>query len=139
MKRLIIIPSLLVSFIIFGQTNNKGTFKVRKLKSDSEVFQIVEVMPSFPGGQGALIQFLATNTNYPSEAKVNNISGTVYVTFVVNKDGTIRDVRVIRGVTKLLDEEAIRVVKLMPKWIPGKTRGKNVDVAYNIPIKFILK
>ena len=85
------------------------------------------------------MQFLATNTNYPSEAKINNISGTVYVTFVVNKDGTIRDVRVVRGVTKLLDEEAIRVVKLMPKWIPGKTRGKNVDVAYNIPIKFILK
>ena len=76
---------------------------------------------------------------YPAVAKENGIQGTVYVNFVVWKDGKIRDVKILRGVNKMLDDEAVRVVKAMPTWNPGKQRGKPVSVSYNLPIKFTLR
>lgn len=110
-------------------------------EEEPEVFVIVEQMPEFPGGQGDLFKFLASNTKYPSMAKENGIEGTVYVGFVVMEDGSISKVHIKRGLSgggAGIDEEALRVVKLMPKWKPGMQRGKNVRVAYTLPFKFKL-
>jgi protein TonB len=116
-------------------------FETEEEVVEEEVFTIVEDMPSFPGGEKALFEYLAKNVKYPPMAKDAGISGTVFVGFVVGSDGKIRDVKVLRGVPggKLLDEEAVRVVKAMPPWKPGKQRGKPVSVTYNLPIRFILK
>ena len=115
-------------------------FTVKEEVVEEEIFTIVESMPEFPGGgQEALFKYLQKEMKYPQVAKENGIQGTVFVNFVVGKDGKIRDVKILRGVNKMLDDEAIRVVKAMPAWSPGKQRGKSVSVSYNLPIKFTLK
>jgi len=106
---------------------------------DTMVFMVVEEMPDFPGGETALNRFLSDSLQYPRLAKENNISGTVYVSFVVEKDGSVIDIRVLRGIGGGCDEEAVRVIKLMPNWKPGKQRGKPVQVQYNLPVKFSLE
>ncbi len=106
---------------------------------EEEVFTIVESMPEFPGGVPKMMKFLADNTKYPPAAKANGITGKVFVNFTVGKNGKIRDIKIIRGVHDLLDKEAIRVVKAMPAWKPGKQRGKAVSVSFNLPINFIFK
>ncbi len=106
---------------------------------EEEIFTIVEKMPEFPGGTEKLFRYLGKNIEYPPMAKDAGIKGKVYITFVVDKDGSITDVQVLRGIGGGCDEEAIRVVKGMPKWSPGKQRGKSVRVQYNLPINFILK
>lgn len=105
----------------------------------NEVFVIVEEMPQFPGGDLALRQWIASNIKYPVIAAENGIQGRVFVQFVVNTDGSITDVRVARGVDPSLDQEAIRVVRTLPKWKPGKQRGKPVRVSYTVPINFQLQ
>jgi protein TonB len=115
-------------------------FEVVEEVVEEEIFTIVESMPEFPGGgQEALFKYLQKEMKYPQIAKENGIQGTVFVNFVVGKDGKIRDVKILRGVNKMLDDEAIRVVKAMPSWKPGKQRGKPVSVSYNLPIKFTLR
>jgi len=106
---------------------------------EPEIFTIVEDMPSFPGGEAALFKYLGENIKYPAMAKDAGITGTVFVTFVVKEDGTVSGVRVLRGIGGGCDEEAIRVVQGMPKWKPGKQRGKAVRVQYNLPIRFVLR
>lgn len=106
---------------------------------EEEIFTIVENMPEFPGGTEELFKYLGKNIKYPPMAKDAGIKGKVYVTFVVDKNGSIDDVKVLRGIGGGCDEEAIRVVKGMPKWSPGKQRGKSVRVQYNLPINFILR
>jgi protein TonB len=106
---------------------------------EEQIFTIVEEMPSFPGGEAALMKYLATNIKYPAIAKDAGIQGTVYVTFVVDTDGKVKDVRVLRSIGGGCDEEAIRVVQSMPAWKPGKQRGKSVKVQYNLPIRFTLR
>jgi len=106
---------------------------------EAEIFQIVESMPDFPGGDAARMQFLRDNIKYPQIARESGIQGTVYVTFVVEKDGRVTDIRVLRGIGGGCDEEAIRVIKAMPRWTPGKQRGKPVRVQFNMPIKFTLQ
>ncbi|MBX2978194.1 MAG: energy transducer TonB [Flavobacteriales bacterium] len=108
-------------------------------EEDDTIFTIVEDQPQFPGGDKALYAFLGKNMKYPAMAQDANIQGTVYVTFEVDKDGQIKDVKVLRGIGGGCDEEAIRVVKSMPKWTPGKQRGKPVRVQYNLPVKFTLR
>lgn len=103
-----------------------------------DVFTIVESMPEFPGGQKGLFDYLRNSLKYPMKAKDNGIQGTVFVNFVIGSNGLVRDVKVIRGVHKLLDDEALRVVQLMPEWAPGTQKGKVVSVSYNLPIKFTL-
>jgi periplasmic protein TonB len=108
--------------------------------AEREVFLIVEEMPVFPdGGESGLRAWIAKNIEYPVIAQENGIQGKVYVTFVVDKDGGISDAKVIRGVDPSLDKEALRVVNSMPKWIPGKQRGKPVRVSYTVPISFVLQ
>ncbi len=115
-------------------------FAIKEEVVEEEIFTIVESMPEFPGGgQEALFKYLQKEMKYPQVAKENGIQGTVFVNFVVGKDGKIRDVKILRGVNKMLDDEAIRVVKAMPTWNPGKQRGKSVSVSYNLPIKFTLR
>lgn len=106
---------------------------------EEQIFTIVEEMPSFPGGEAELFKYLGKNIKYPQMATDAGISGVVYVTFVVDKDGKIRDVKVLRGIGGGCDEEAVRVVKSMPSWKPGKQRGKAVTVQYNLPIRFTLR
>ena len=103
------------------------------------VFTVVEVMPEFPGGQGALLQFLAKSIKYPVIAQQNGIQGRVTCSFVVGKDGVIRNIEVIRGVDPSLDMEAARVISMMPKWKPGTQKGKEVSVKYTVPVTFRLQ
>ncbi len=106
---------------------------------EEKIFIVVEDQPSFPGGEKARMKYLANNIEYPQLARESGIQGTVYVTFVVEKDGSVTDVRVLRGIGGGCDEEAIEVVKNMPKWKPGKQRGKPVRVQFNMPIRFTLQ
>ena len=103
-----------------------------------EIFTVVEEQPGYPGGDEPRIRFLQENIIYPEEAKETGAQGKVYVTFVVETDGSLTDVRVLRGVGYGCDEEAVRVIKAMPKWIPGRQRGVPVRVQFNLPIKFTL-
>ena len=108
-------------------------------EEETKVFDVVEQMPSFPGGPSALMQFLSSNIKYPVVAEENGVQGRVVCTFVVEKDGSITDVRVIKSVDPSLDKEAMRVVKSMPKWIPGKQNGSAVRVKYTVPVTFRLQ
>ncbi len=108
-------------------------------EEDTQVFFIVEEMPEFPGGELALRQFIANSVKYPVIAQENGIQGRVYVTFVVDADGSISEPRIARGVDPSLDKEALRVVSMLPKWKPGKQRGKPVRVSYTVPINFQLQ
>jgi len=108
-------------------------------EDDNQVFMVVETMPSFPGGDAALMKYLQKNVKFPAIAQENGIQGRVYVEFVVNKDGQIVDVKILKGVDRSLDEEAMRVVKNMPPWSPGEQRGKAVRVSYRLPINFTLR
>ena len=113
--------------------------KVIETPVQAEIFTVVEEQPGYPGGEEARIGFLQQNIKYPEEAKELGIQGRVFVTFVVEVDGSITDVRVLRGIGGGCDEEAVRVVKAMPKWVPGKQRGVPVRVQFNLPIKFTLQ
>ncbi len=109
-------------------------------EEEEVVFVVVETMPEFPGGQQALFKYLSENVKYPVIAQENGIQGRVICQFVVNKDGAIVDVEVVRsGGDPSLDKEAVRVIKSMPKWHPGKQRGKAVRVKYTVPVNFRLQ
>ena len=109
-------------------------------EEEEVVFVVVETMPEFPGGQQALLKYLSENVKYPVIAQENGIQGRVICQFVVNKDGAIVDVEVVRsGGDPSLDKEAVRVIKSMPKWNPGKQRGKAVRVKYTVPVNFRLQ
>lgn len=106
---------------------------------EDQVFSIAEEMPSYPGGENEMYKFLVKNVRYPEDAKNKGVTGAVLVSFVVGKTGEIRTVGVARSVSPSLDEEAMRVVKAMPKWIPGKVNGKPVSTKFLLPIKFLLR
>ena len=109
-------------------------------EEEEVIFVVVETMPEFPGGQQALFKYLSENVKYPVIAQENGIQGRVICQFVVNKDGSIVDVEVVRsGGDPSLDKEAVRVIKSMPKWKPGKQRGKAVRVKYTVPVNFKLQ
>ena len=113
---------------------------VEEEETEEEIFMVVETMPEFPGGQAELFKYLSENVKYPVIAQENGIQGRVICQFVVNKDGSIVDVEVVRsGGDASLDKEAVRVIKSMPKWKPGKQRGKAVRVKYTVPVNFKLQ
>ena len=112
---------------------------VQEESDEGEIFEVVEQNPSFPGGDKALMAWLQKNLKYPASAQENNIQGRVLVQFVVNKDGSIVEPKIIRPVDAALDKEAMRVVSAMPKWTPGKQRGKNVRVRFTLPVTFRLQ
>ncbi|MFV0470851.1 MAG: energy transducer TonB [Paludibacteraceae bacterium] len=106
---------------------------------EEKIFEVVEVPPSFPGGEAELMKYLHDNIRYPIVAQENNIQGKVTVQFVVGRDGSIQDVKVVRSVDASLDKEAVRVIRSMPKWIPGKQGGTAVKVKYYVPVSFKLQ
>ena len=108
-------------------------------ETETQIFTVVENEPEFPGGTEALYKYLAQNIKYPQLARENNITGKVYVTFGVEKDGSIANPKVLRDIGGGCGAEALRVVKSMPKWAPGKQRGKAVRVQFNLPVNFNLR
>ena len=116
--------------IIAGETT--------KPAEDTKVHTIVEQMPSFPGGDAALMQWLSSHIKYPAVAAENDIQGRVVCTFIVGKDGAISDVEVIRSIDPSLDKEAVRVISQMPNWLPGRQNGQAVRVKYTLPVTFRL-
>ena len=106
---------------------------------EQQIFQVVEEMPEFPGGMSECMKFLSKNIKYPTISQENGVQGRVIVQFVVNRDGSIVDPVVVRGVDPYLDKEALRVIQMMPKWKPGKQRGKAVRVKYTVPVMFRLQ
>lgn len=110
-----------------------------KHEEENKVFDIVEQQPMFPGGPAALMKYLSEHTKYPVVAQENGVQGRVTVQFVVEKDGSISDVHVLRGVDPSLDKEAVRVVKSLPRWTPGKQNGITVRVNYRVPVLFRLQ
>ncbi|MBR0488740.1 MAG: TonB family protein [Prevotella sp.] len=139
------------SFNVEGNSDKGATLKVeQQLKEEKveekpkedlsrKVFDVVEKMPSYPGGNGALQKWLASNITYPAAAAENGVEGRVIVAFVVEPDGSVSDVRIARGVDPSLDREALSVVKRMPKWIPGMQNGSPVRVKFNVPVTFKLQ
>ena len=155
---LIIVASILLFFVYLGYQNNlsdnegtqsnteidrvsSDTMAIEELRDGEQeiTYDEVEVMPSFPGGLTALMQWLSENTKYPAEAAKHGVQGRVVVQFVVEKDGSVTMIKVIESVDPSLDEEAVRVVKGMPNWIPGKHNGSAVRVKYSIPVTFKLQ
>ena len=107
-------------------------------KKNNMVYDVVEVMPQYPGGQIAMLKYIMKNIKYPKQIMEEGIQGRVTVSFIVEKDGRVSNVRLLRSVQPSLDKEAIRVVKSMPKWTPGKQNGKPVRVRFNLPVMFKL-
>ncbi|MDA3943162.1 MAG: M56 family metallopeptidase [Bacteroidetes bacterium] len=150
LKILLLLPFLVA--VIAIQSCNFATDNIEEVKLEEdktpafkqeqtpgeEVFTQVEVMPEYPGGPTVMMNFLADNINYPEQARRDSIQGRVFVNFVIEKDGTVSNVTILRGIGGGCDEEAKRVVKLMPKWTPGYQRGQAVRVSFNLPIKFML-
>ncbi len=121
--------------VIQSPVSNLGAYS----EEDSDVpFVVVENMPQFPGGDAALFKYLNDNINYPIIAQESGIQGRVILQFVVNRDGSIVDIEVVRPIDRSLDAEAVRVVKGMPRWTPGRQRGKTVRVKYTLPVNFRL-
>ncbi|MBD3635865.1 MAG: energy transducer TonB [Crocinitomicaceae bacterium] len=133
MKRLFILGIALLS----SQFTNAMDLPQDTTKTEM-VYDMPEQMPQFPGGAEAMERFISEHIKYPPTAKEKRIQGKVYVQFIVEKDGSLTDIKIRRGAHQLLDDEAIRVIKLMPKWKPGSMRGKIVRVRYTIPITFAL-
>jgi TonB family protein len=131
-----------VQFKLDGDKNAKQALPFPAPKVGSQrpdgVYIVVEEMPEFPGGELALRDFMASTVKYPADAVKENIQGKVFVTFVVKADGTVGDAKIARGAHPLLDDEAIRVVNLLPVWKPGRQKGEAVSVSYTVPVKFAL-
>lgn len=139
-KVLIVIVLVSSLIVLFGCKPSKQI--INPAKSDQyhdEVMVTVDEMPEYPGGIVALTNFMAQTVRYPVEARRKGIQGRVYVNFVVEKDGSVGAVKIARGVNFDLDSEAMRVVNLLPRWNPGKQKGKLVRVSYTVPINFALR
>lgn len=132
MKRL----AFLLSAIFL--TNMAFCQEEKKVSGDDEVFHFVEVQPEFPGGMDSMYAYIVKNLKYPEKAKAEGIEGRVFVTFTIEKDGSVSNVKILRGIGGGCDEAAKEVVEKMPKWKPGTQRGKPVRVQFNLPIKFEL-
>ena len=129
-----IVAAVLICGGAMAQTDGSATVV------ENVIYTVVEHKPEFPGGMDALVAWIGSHVQYPAKAREEGLQGTVFVTFVVERDGLISNVRVIRHreETALLEEEAVRLVRTMPKWKPGKQRGKKVRVQFNLPIQFML-
>ena len=136
MKRLILM-SLMATCCLTTVLAQKTVVSQKDQKE--EPFNVVEDMPAFPGGMEAMIEYLSSNIKYPADAQKQKVDGRVLVNFVVEKDGSITEVKVVKPTFPSLDAEAIRVVKAMPKWKPGYQRGQAVRVQFTMPINFSLK
>jgi TonB family protein len=121
-----------------GRGNVEKTASLPSTAQRGTVFQVVDDMPEFTGGMESLAKYLGEHLLYPKEAIVNKVTGTVFVSFIVNADGSVSDVQVLKGIGNGCNEEALRVVQQMPNWLPGKQGGQPVAVRYSLPIRFVL-
>ncbi len=134
MLNILRIAGLCGALLSFGMVSYAQTGE-----EEEAIFVIVEDMPEFEGGEEDLYTYLDSNLQYPVEALEKGIQGVVYVQFVVEKDGSVSAAKVIRGVEESLDQEALRVVKAMPKWKPGTQRGVAVRTSYTLPVRFVME
>lgn len=133
MKRfLLLLSAIFLTNIAFCQNEVK-------VSDDEAIFFVVEVQPEFPGGMDSMYAFIQKNLIYPEKAKAEGIEGRVFITFTIEKDGSVSNVKILRGIGGGCDEVAKEVVEKMPKWKPGTQRGKPVRVQFNLPIKFELE
>lgn len=130
------ILTILLTILCLGTANAQKPMKVKVNQKTEKVYDVVEEMPSFPGGQAEMMHYLAQNAKYPQDAYEQVKSGRVLVQFIVEKDGSISNVKIMKSIFPSLDEEAIRLIKGMPRWNPGKQKGKAVRVKYTIPVSF---
>jgi len=137
MKKILFLFSVLVPLWLQAQSADPKD-GIAPSQTETPLYTIVESMPEFPGGENAMMNYLATNIVYPGQAIDNNIEGSVYVSFIVETDGSVSNVEVLRGIGGGCDEEAVRVVAAMPKWKPGTQDGKPVRVQFRLPIRFKL-
>ena len=149
LKMVFVLPFALFLTIVFSSiitervnaqhdASELGSSVINQKPQGEEVFTVVEKMPEYPGGEEERVNFLVKNIKYPEEARKNGISGTVFITFIIEKSGEITNIKVLKGVDEILDNEAIRVISIMPDWKPGMQRGKPVRVQFNMPIQFNL-
>lgn len=141
MKKIILIIGITLAHFQFSNAQETKTIPSsaqEKNEEDDIIFLIVEDMPSYPGGMEEMTKYLQKNLKYPEVYQKNGITGTVIVNFVIETDGSVSNVKVLRGIGTEMDEEAKRVVEAMPKWTPGKQRGEAVRVSYNLPIRYQL-
>lgn len=149
LKTLILLPFLALALVVQScqqQVNEElapQETAIKEVKQSEQweeevVFTVVETQPSFPGGEEERIRFMSNTLKYPNQAREAGLEGTVFVSFIVTKDGDIRNIKVLRGAGESLDAEAVRVIGLMPRWTPGMQRGQAVNVQFNMPIRFIL-
>ena len=125
--------------VVVKAESPEDTAQFKNAESTEKTYVVVEQMPAFPGGDAALMKYLSENIKYPEAAEKAGEQGRVVVNFIVEKDGAISNVNVVRSVTPTLDAEAVRVIKAMPKWVPGKQDGQSVRVKYNVPVSFRLQ
>lgn len=126
----------LLPAMLFGQ--NTGTISTKGTVKGEQIYDIVEQYPEFPGGYSALTEWIDDNLKFPVEAAMDGIEGRVIVQFIVRPTGKIVDAKVVRGIAPSLDKEALRLINIMPNWIPGRQKGKAVNVRYTLPITFKL-
>ncbi len=143
MRKTFLITLLIASYFAKAQTNNSDSTSQTKTNvpgsaSDNRVFTAVERQPDFPGGINAFYTYLGQNIIYPPNAAINRIQGRVFVGFVVEKDGILSDIKILRGVSSEIDSEAIRVVARSPRWLPGMVNGRQVRAQYTVVIAFKL-
>lgn len=133
MKNLLFILLLILPFVGYSQHDSK------KDSTDKRVYTSVDVMPEFPGGEAEMYKYISKNIKYPKDARRKKIQGRVFLNFVVSEVGEITQAKVLRGLYKSIDEEALRVINNMPNWKPGTHNGKAVKVNFNIPLNFKLE
>lgn len=141
MKHIYLLLLILVCSLVssFAQTNANDSVRSDTIVlQKGEVFTVVEQMPEFPGGISEMTSFISSNIKYPVEGEKNGVEGKVIGNFIVEKDGTFSELKVIKSLAPEFDNEVLRVIQLMPNWIPGKMNGRNVRVKMSIPINFVL-
>ena len=136
LKAICLMVSLVMSISVFALSASQ---KQNPQQSDDKVYERVEVMPSYPGGVDGIMSFISKNIRYPQDAKDAGLQGIVICEFVINKDGSFSNMKVKRGVSPSLDQEAMRVIKSFPKWKPGTNGGKPVRVLYTLPVAFRIR
>jgi periplasmic protein TonB len=127
------------TILLFGQANNSIEKCVSKFDSiyNRTIYTVVDTMPEFPGGNDSLIKFIENNLTWPNDGA--DFQGTVYISFIVESDGSLTNKTILKGICEHADKEALRLINIMPKWIAGKCKGKTVPVKYVIPLKFIMQ
>lgn len=136
----LLISILIIAFICTGKISLSNSISANNtnIPQEEKIYTKVDKMPEYKGGDKELIKFIINNVTYPEDSKSKNIQGKVFISFIVNTDGSLSDYNVEKSVNKELDDEALRVVKLMPVWIPGNEKGKPVKVKMQLPIEFRL-